>query len=77
MFRGAAHTRGGGEDASLEGSVIVDRRVDEFLKKHFNQYEHYCSQTKEYHENPGYMYYAGINEDPQYDDITILGIRRK
>jgi serine phosphatase RsbU (regulator of sigma subunit) len=77
MFRGAAHTRGGAEDASLEGSVIVDRRVDEFLKKHFNQYEHYCSQTREYHENPGYMYYAGINEDPQYDDITILGIRRK
>ncbi|MDR3019412.1 MAG: SpoIIE family protein phosphatase [Treponema sp.] len=62
-----------GEDAR----VLVDKKVDEFLKNHFLQYRRYCSHTREYPENPAYMYYTHVREDEQYDDLTILGIKRK
>ena len=62
-----------GEDAK----VLVDKKVDEFLKSHFVQYRHYCSFTREFPENDAYMYYTHIKEDEQYDDLTILGIKRK
>ncbi|GHT58265.1 hypothetical protein FACS1894109_12210 [Spirochaetia bacterium] len=34
----------------------------------------------QYQENPGndaYMYYTHVREDGQYDDLTLLGIKRK
>ena len=62
-----------GEDSR----VLVDKKVDEFLKNHFLQYRRYCSHTREFPENPAYMYYTHVNEDEQYDDLTILGIKRK
>ena len=62
-----------GEDAR----VLVDKKVDEFLKNHFLQYRRYCSHTREFPENNAYMYYTHIKEDEQYDDLTILGIKRK
>ncbi|MDR1910045.1 MAG: SpoIIE family protein phosphatase [Spirochaetaceae bacterium] len=67
--------RRGAENAG-EGSyrVPVDRRVDQFLRRHLVRYETYSRSQA---ENPGYLYYNGISEDPQYDDIAILGIRRK
>ncbi|MDR0502109.1 MAG: SpoIIE family protein phosphatase [Treponema sp.] len=64
-------------DAGEESRVLVDKKVDEFLKEHFLQYGHYCAHTKEFPENETYMYYTGVNEDEQYDDLTILGIKRK
>jgi hypothetical protein len=64
-------------DAGEDSRVLVDKKVDEFLKKHFLQYRRYCSHTREYPENPAYMYYTHIREDEQYDDLTILGIKRK
>jgi hypothetical protein len=61
--------------------VLVDEKVDKFLELHFDQYRLYCSKKKPYadpqQDNPGYLLYAGIKEDDQYDDLTILGIRRK
>ncbi|MDA8426246.1 MAG: SpoIIE family protein phosphatase [Treponema sp.] len=61
--------------------VLVDEKVDKFLERHFDQYRLYCSKKKPYtdpqKDNPGYLLYAGIKEDDQYDDLTILGIRRK
>jgi len=62
-----------GEDSR----ILVDKKVDEFLKKYFLQYRRYCANTREYPENPAYMYYTHIREDEQYDDLTILGIKRK
>ncbi len=62
-----------GEDAR----VLVDKKVDGFLKNHFLQYRKYCINTKEYPENEAYMYYTHVKEDEQYDDLTILGIKRK
>jgi hypothetical protein len=60
-----------------EARIIVDRKVDAFLKERFDQYRSYCSQTKDYPEHPEYMYYTHVKEDDQYDDLTILGIRKK
>jgi len=63
--------------AGEESRVLVDKKIDEFLKKHFLQYKKYCSHTHEYAENETYMYYTHLMEDEQYDDLTILGIKRK
>ena len=60
-----------------ESRVLVDKKVDSFLKYHFLQYRRYCIETKEYPENEAYMYYTHVKEDEQYDDLTILGIKRK
>ncbi|MDR1388960.1 MAG: SpoIIE family protein phosphatase [Treponema sp.] len=62
-----------GEDAR----VLVDKRVDEFLKKHFLQYRTYCYEKRESPGNDAYLYYTHVREDDQYDDLTILGINRK
>jgi len=63
-------------DAGEDSRVLVDKKVDEFLKNHFLQYRRYCAHTREYPENPAYMYYTHVKEDEQYDDLTILGIKR-
>ena len=63
--------------AGEDSRVHVDKKIDEFLKGHFLQYRHYCSHTREFPENEAYMYYTHVREDEQYDDLTILGIKRK
>jgi serine phosphatase RsbU (regulator of sigma subunit) len=63
-------------NASEENRVLVDKKVDAFLKKHFRQYRTYCSFTKESPEE-NHLYYTHLKEDDQYDDLTILGIERK
>jgi len=65
------------ENTAEDSRVLVDKKVDEFLKNHFLQYRKYCSYTREFPENPAYMYYTHVMEDEQYDDLTILGIKRK
>lgn len=68
-------------EATENDYVLVDEKVDAFLERHFDQYRLYCSHKKPYadpqKDNPGYLLYTGIKEDEQYDDLTILGIRRK
>jgi hypothetical protein len=63
--------------ADEDSRVLVDKKVDEFLKSHFLQYRKYCAYTREHQENEAYMYYTHVREDEQYDDLTILGIKRK
>jgi hypothetical protein len=72
MFRCYKNPRAG-EDSR----VLVDKKLDSFLKNHFVQYRSYCSRTRENTGNDAYMYYTHVNEDEQYDDLTILGIKRK
>jgi hypothetical protein len=64
-------------NAGEDSRIPVDKKVDEFLKSHFLQYRRYCAHTKEFPENDAYMYYTHVKEDEQYDDLTILGIKRK
>ncbi len=57
--------------------VQVDKKVDSFLARHFLQYERYCSDKKDHPEHGEYLYYTGVREDAQYDDLTILALRKK
>ena len=57
--------------------VQVDRKVDSFLNKYFKQYQVYCGNRKDHPEYHEYLYYTNVHEDAQYDDLTILGVRKK
>jgi serine phosphatase RsbU (regulator of sigma subunit) len=57
--------------------VLIDKKIDTFLKNHFLQYHKYCAETHECTGNNAYMYYTHLREDEQYDDLTILGVKRK
>lgn len=61
-------------NSTEEDLVNVDRKVDSFLKRTFKSYDFYCGTKKEDSEHKEYLYYTGIKEDEQYDDLTILGI---
>jgi len=63
--------------ANEDSRIPVDKKVDEFLKKHFIQYRTYCALTRDYPGSEAYVYYTHVNEDEQYDDLTILGMKRK
>ncbi|WP_191013981.1 SpoIIE family protein phosphatase [Treponema zioleckii] len=59
----------------IDGDGIkVDRKIDEFLKKTFNGYDFYCSEKSDIGD-PNYIYYTGINEDKQADDLTIFAVK--
>jgi serine phosphatase RsbU (regulator of sigma subunit) len=64
-------------NAGEDSRVLVDKKVDRFLKEHFRQYRVYCSQSREAPGSEAYMYYTHVKEDEQYDDLTIIGIYRK
>ena len=57
--------------------VQVDRKIDTFLQKHFLQYNDYCSNKKDHPQFNEYMYYTHIREDEQYDDLTLVAIKKK
>jgi len=57
--------------------VQVDRKVDGFLNRHFKQYSVYCGKRKDHQEHQEYLYYTNVREDAQYDDLTILGIKKR
>jgi serine phosphatase RsbU (regulator of sigma subunit) len=63
--------------AGEDSLVLVDKKVDGFLRKHFFLYRYYCGNSREIPNNEGYMYYTRVREDAQYDDLTIIGIKRK
>lgn len=57
--------------------VQVDKKIDLFLNKHFRQYQTYCGRRKPNASYNEYLYYTNVREDQQYDDLTILGIKKK
>jgi len=57
--------------------VVVDKKVDLFLNKHFLQYPSYCIHREPHPEYEEYLYYTNIREDEQYDDLTILAVEKK
>jgi hypothetical protein len=72
MFRCRYDPRAAGNEWAL-----VDKKIDAFLKDHFLQYRTYCAHTCEYPVNNSYLYYTHLREDEQYDDLAMLGIKRK
>ncbi len=64
--------------ATEEDRITVDSKVDQFLKKCFKQYDRYFPEPLE--KNPDtaeYLTFVRLREDEQYDDLTIVGIRKK
>ncbi|GMO47077.1 MAG: SpoIIE family protein phosphatase [Treponemataceae bacterium] len=64
-------------NATAFDRVQVDRKIDSFLREHFKQYDVYCLNHEDFHDAPEYMYYTYVQEDPQYDDLTLVAIKRK
>ena len=63
--------------ATGEDHVDVDKNIDAFLKKHFKQYERYFRTIVPSDEERSYLTFSRLKEDDQYDDLTILAIRKK
>jgi hypothetical protein len=64
-------------DAAEKDRVNVDRRVDAFLSKHYGQYGRYFTRKLEAGDGGELVSFTHLREDPQYDDLTILAIRKK
>ena len=63
--------------ATEEDHVDVDKKIDNFLKKHFKQYGRYFRTAVPSEEERSYVTFSHLKEDDQYDDLTILAIRKK
>ncbi len=73
VFRMYPDPSAGGQDV-----VVVDRQINEFLKEHFLQYENYFHHPiEEQTDQEEYVRFSHIKEDEQYDDLTVLGIKKK
>ena len=57
--------------------VQVDRKIDSFLQKVFVQYNSYCANKIDHPSLDEYLLYKGIKEDEQYDDLTLVAIKKK
>ena len=64
-------------DATEKDRVNVDRRIDAFLAKHYPHYGRYFTRKLEAGENKETVTFTNLKEDSQYDDLTILAIRKK
>ena len=62
-------------ELTKENTVRVDKKIDTFLKQHFNQYSAYCSLQDKDLENSTYVYYTNLMEDEQLDDLTLVAVR--
>ena len=78
--------------AGDEEAILVDKRIDSFLKRCFDQYDIVFRKRETIEiksgrqdasgkeiliEDPNYVRFRGIKEDEQYDDLSIAGILRK
>ncbi len=57
--------------------IQVDVKINEFLKEHFLQYSLYFKHPVKSEEEGLYITFTHMKEDSQYDDLTVLGIKRK
>ncbi|MCK4541212.1 MAG: SpoIIE family protein phosphatase [Spirochaetales bacterium] len=62
--------------AGVEDRITVDRKIDTFLKDHFNLYSQYFANPIEEEEKSEYIKFSHLREDGQYDDLTILCIKK-
>ena len=63
--------------ASDDNKIILDKKVDGFLQKTFDQYRKIFEHRLEGPEQSEYVEFSHIREDSQFDDLTIMAIRRK
>ena len=55
--------------------IKIDRKIDAFLAQYFNRYDYYCVNKVDAQE-ANYVYYTGVSEDVQADDLTLLAIKK-
>ncbi len=65
-------------DPAIAGheKVKIDLEIYGFLKQHFLQFSEILISAAVPDELPEYIWLSGLREDAQYDDLTILGMRR-
>ena len=63
--------------ATEQDRVTVDSKIDGFLKTYFRQYKDYFRNPIINEKIPEYIQFSFLKEDEQYDDLTILAIRKK
>lgn len=56
--------------------IKVDKKIDFFLRLCFKEYSDYCSQRVEDEEDQTSLYYMGLCQDPQYDDLTLVSVKK-
>jgi serine phosphatase RsbU (regulator of sigma subunit)/predicted PurR-regulated permease PerM len=64
-------------DVTQDDRVQVDVRIDDFLRKHFRQYDRFFRYPLDSGDDSQYRYYGRVREEEQYDDLTILTIRKR
>ena len=62
-------------DLDSGDGIKIDRKIDAFLAKYFNRYDYYCANRVDEGET-NYIYYTGVSEDVQADDLTLLAIKK-
>ncbi len=63
--------------AGPENRVKVDRTIVDFLEKYYTQFDDYFGHPLAREEGGEYVEYSHLEEDEQYDDITMLALLRK
>ncbi|MBN1523589.1 MAG: SpoIIE family protein phosphatase [Spirochaetales bacterium] len=63
--------------AGKDDLVRVDKKIDAFLSKYFSQYNQYFKNRIEREDETDYVYFSHLKEDEQYDDLTIIAVRKK
>ncbi len=59
-------------------TMMVDKKIDAFLKEHFKQYKTYCANNAEHPidtYSAEYLIYKSTLEDDQFDDLTLIALK--
>lgn len=56
--------------------IRLERKVDDFLGRHFRQYQELFGHRSGAGDGDGSVEFTHLKEDPQYDDLTLLVVRR-
>lgn len=57
--------------------ITLERKVDQYLRKHFKQYEKYFKQQESVEQPGEYVTISNVKEDIQEDDLTVVLLRRQ
>ncbi len=63
--------------ANEENRILIDKVVDDFLKKYFVQYRNYFRFQRDANKYDLYWEYTHLKEEAQYDDLTLLALRKR
>ena len=64
------------DSGGANSRVRVDRKIVEFLKKHFKEFREFYKHPVDDDGHSPYVHYSHLREDPQDDDLTIWAYQR-